>query len=127
MVEMVARVLLGIVMFFTPAACTLRVHALFADHVVLQTTDDEGPGATVSGTGIHGERVDLLVSDDSGNTKFKAKTQIDEGDSWVISVNMTSGGPYSVTVIGSRSKETITAQDVMVGDVYLCSGQSNSE
>jgi sialate O-acetylesterase len=36
----------------------------------------------------------------------------------------SSGGPYQLTV---RSKNTITLSDILVGDVWLASGQSNME
>ena len=36
----------------------------------------------------------------------------------------SAGGPYQLTV---RSKNTITISDILVGDVWLASGQSNME
>jgi sialate O-acetylesterase len=98
---------------------------LFADHVVLQTIDDFGPGATISGTGTSEEHINLRVSDSDGNLEFKSDSQVDVNGSWSLSVNMTSGGPYTLTLTGSISKEILTVHDAHVGDVYLCSGQSN--
>ena len=37
---------------------------------------------------------------------------------------MKAGGPYTLTVSGSS---TVQFEDVMVGEVWLCSGQSNME
>ena len=38
---------------------------------------------------------------------------------------MSEGGPYNITV--SSQGCTLTLQDVLFGDVWLCSGQSNME
>lgn len=45
--------------------------------------------------------------------------------SWKVSLNAeAAGGPYTLTVKG---KNTITLSDILVGDVWVCSGQSNME
>ena len=36
--------------------------------------------------------------------------------------NLTAGGPYTMTLTASN---TITINDILIGDVWLCSGQSN--
>ena len=38
---------------------------------------------------------------------------------------MKEGGPYTMSI--SSGKETLTYSDVMLGEVWLCSGQSNME
>ncbi len=44
---------------------------------------------------------------------------------WHIMLNgMKAGGPYSIQIIDS---DTITIKNVMIGDVWVCSGQSNME
>ncbi len=54
----------------------------------------------------------------------KVRTNID--GRWNVSVNTPEyGGPYTITV---RAKKTIRLiEDVMIGEVWLCSGQSNME
>ena len=37
----------------------------------------------------------------------------------------TRGGPYTLTV--TSNGQTVSRADILVGDVYLCSGQSNME
>jgi sialate O-acetylesterase len=44
---------------------------------------------------------------------------------WTISLpKIDAGGPYEMTIAGSS---IVTLQDILVGDVWLCSGQSNME
>ncbi|HEY2901683.1 MAG TPA: sialate O-acetylesterase [Polyangia bacterium] len=38
---------------------------------------------------------------------------------------MAAGGPFTLTVVGV--KQTVTINDVMIGEVWLCAGQSNME
>jgi sialate O-acetylesterase len=48
----------------------------------------------------------------------------DLGEWKVVLPAMEAGGPYTLTVSGSS---TVKYDDVMVGEVWLCSGQSNME
>jgi hypothetical protein len=106
------------------SSATLKVHALFSDHVVLQTVDDGGPGTSVSGTGIAGEVVSLSgASDSTGVRAFQSTATVDSTGNWVMPLKLKSGGPFTLKLIGSESKETLMANDALVGDVYICSGQ----
>lgn len=101
-------------------AQSLKAHALFAHHVVLQTTDDNGPGTCLSGSGVAGETVTLKA-----NMSAVASAKVNKGGEWLMDVNMASGGPFTMELSGSQSGNTITIQDALIGDVYVCSGQSN--
>ena len=49
----------------------------------------------------------------------------DSGGRWKIPIpTPKAGGPYSITVQGGNS---IVLEDVMIGEVWVCSGQSNME
>ena len=111
----------------TRCHATLKAHALFSDHVVLQTTDDMGAGAKISGSGVPDETVTLTIADarTTSSESQTFSTKVDQAGSWIMDVNHTSGGPYTMVLSGSTSAETITVKDVMFGDVYICSGQSN--
>ena len=53
------------------------------------------------------------------------KTKAGKDGSWKIELNQeAAGGPYQLIVAG---KNTITFEDVLVGEVWICSGQSNME
>ncbi len=52
-------------------------------------------------------------------------TKADKSGKWMIKLdNETAGGPYVLTIKG---KNTVTFNNVMVGEVWICSGQSNME
>jgi hypothetical protein len=121
------RLTVAALLFPTVVLATLKAHALFSDHVVLQTTDDGGPGTAISGTGIAGEIVSLSATSDASSESpaFQGTATVGPDGNWVMPVNMTSGGPFTLKLTASKSKEALTARDALVGDVYICSGQSN--
>ena len=87
--------------------------ALFSDHMMLQ----RDMLAPVWGWGSPGEAVAVSIA---GQTKL-AKTDAD--GRWSIKLDkLASGGPFTMVVKGNN---TITIQDVLVGEVWLGSGQSN--
>ncbi|AOZ94823.1 hypothetical protein LPB68_20910 [Paenibacillus crassostreae] len=50
----------------------------------------------------------------------------DEDGKWIANIGLYSaGGPYTITIADGKSTNTLT--NVMFGDVWLCSGQSNME
>ena len=100
------------------AHAALRAHALFSNYVVLQTSDDNGPGTAISGSGSPFETITLKMT-----AKVLGTVKVDASGSWVMPLKLGSGGPFNLTLQGSMSTEEITANDVLIGDVYLCSGQ----
>jgi sialate O-acetylesterase len=91
----------------------VRLAALFTDHMVLQR-DTKIP---VWGWAAPGDRITVSV----GGHTATAKT--DKDGKWMARVaSLPAGGPHTLTVVG---KNTITLNDVLVGDVWLASGQSN--
>jgi len=91
------------------------LHPLFSDNAVLQ----RGSGATVWGWTRPGAEV--AVSIDGKTTKGRA----DASGKWTVRLPAhTAGGPFVMTVSGP---ETVTLKNVMYGDVWLASGQSNME
>lgn len=92
----------------------LSLPALVADHMVLQR-DTPIP---VWGWAKPGERINVI---------FKNKTYTiitDLGGKWSLRLEPhPAGGPYTLTI--KSSNQQIIIQDVLVGDVWICSGQSN--
>ena len=104
-------------LMLAPAAhATVRLPALVGSHMVLQR-DRPVP---VWGWAAPGEAVRLTFR---GRT-YRA-TPPDASGRWQATLPPTpAGGPYALTVQGQN---TIELTDVLVGDVWLASGQSNME
>jgi len=100
----------------SPAAAQSLLNGLFSDHAVVQR-DRPLP---VFGTAKPGETVTASFA---GQT-LSAKAGPD--GAWRVDFPATpAGGPY--TIAASTPSASATASDVLVGDVWLCSGQSNME
>src|SRR5262245_56379377 len=86
---------------------------LFSDHMVLQ----RDVPIRVWGSADPGEAVKVEFA---GHT---ARGAADTRGHWSVTLPaMPAGGPLSLRVIG---KKTIALRDVMVGEVWVASGQSN--
>lgn len=92
------------------------LHALFQDHAVLQRDrpmpvwGNAAPGATVSVT----------------FARQSVSARADAGGRWHATFKpVAAGGPYDMTVRAGQARQVV--RDVLVGDVWLCSGQSNME
>lgn len=110
-------VVLSVTAFFTTAAqAELRLPAIFADHMVVQR-DREVP---VWGWGDPGETVTVTLG---GKT---AKGSVGDDGRWRVRLDrLQAGGPYALTV--TAGDEALTLKDVLVGEVWIASGQSNME
>ncbi len=102
---------------WNPAAARaeIRLPHVFGSHMVLQ---QEKP-LTIWGWATPGETVTVQFDKATQTTKANGK-----GEWKVVLPAMKAGGPYMLTVSGSS---TVTFDDVMIGEVWLCSGQSNME
>ena len=87
--------------------------ALFSDGMVLQRN------ATVPiwGKAAPGEHVSVTIG-----AQTKSTTTPADGHWRVVLDPIAAGGPYQVVISGSN---TILLSDVLVGDVWVCAGQSN--
>jgi sialate O-acetylesterase len=95
-------------------AAVVRPNPLFCDHAVLQ----QGREVPVWGTADDGERIVVEIA---GRT---AEAVAKDGR-WLVRLpELPVGGPYTLTIRGTN---TVTLQDVLVGEVWVCGGQSNME
>ncbi len=98
------------------AHATVRLPALVGSHMVLQR-DRPVP---VWGWAAPGERVSVTF-----RGKTYAASAPDASGRWQATLPATpAGGPYVLTVKGQN---TLALTDVLVGDVWLASGQSNMQ
>ncbi|MHB1033872.1 MAG: sialate O-acetylesterase [Pirellulales bacterium] len=98
----------------TSALAEVKPHALFCDGMVLQR-DLPVP---VWGTADDGEQVTVRFQGQEASATAK-------DGKWMVRLGkLQGGGPAEMTIQG---KNTIQIKDVLVGEVWLCGGQSNME
>jgi sialate O-acetylesterase len=96
-----------------PSAWAVQVSGVFSDHMVIQR---ETP-VKVWGSAEAGEAVQVKLAERSVATTAGAD------GTWSVELpSMQAGGPVEMTVTG---KNAITIKDILIGDVWLCAGQSN--
>lgn len=93
----------------------VKLPALFTDHMVLQ----QGQSNRVWGWADAGETIKVSIAD-------QAHEATAGGDGkWMVSLKeLPVGGPLTLTVEG---KNKVAIEDVLVGEVWICSGQSNMQ
>jgi sialate O-acetylesterase len=108
-------VLIAIAAGIFSARAEIRLPHVFSDHMVLQRNQP----IPVWGWAEPGETVTVRMSPAS------VKGTADSQGRWRVSLPPQTGvGPFTLVVSGSS---TITFHDVLIGEVWLCSGQSNME
>jgi sialate O-acetylesterase len=101
--------------FSSAALADVKPSTLFSDHMVLQS----GMPVPVWGTADPGEKVTV------GFLKQKKSVIAGKDGKWMVRFSkLKPGGPFEMTISG---KNSITIQDVLVGEVWLGSGQSNMQ
>src|SRR5579872_7319109 len=105
---------------FTLLLATLQkpmpfISPMFSDHMVLQR-DMKDP---IWGWSTPGSEITVTIA---GRTE---KTTTGADGKWQTKIGpIRAGGPYTLTVAGPQ---TVTFNDILGGDVWICSGQSNME
>lgn len=95
----------------------MRLPDIFSDNMVLQ----QQTKVSFNGFADPGEKIKVVASW-NGDT-LKTTTLSDA--KWSIQLQTPkAGGPYQITIVGDS---TITIHNVLIGEVWLCSGQSNME
>jgi sialate O-acetylesterase len=100
----------------SPARADVSLNNMFGDHMVLQ----QGIKNKVWGKADPGEAVTVTL----GGQKHSATA--DANGMWHVFLDPVQeyGGPHTLTVAG---KNTITFNDVLIGEVWVCAGQSNMQ
>ena len=111
---MKSLLLWSLVPLISTASAEVKLPAIVADNMMLQ----QQIGAPIWGWAIPAEMVTV-----TGSWGKKASAMADKNGQWKVCLNTPShGGPYTLTIKGNNE---ITINNVMIGDVWLCAGQSN--
>lgn len=118
--KLLEPIIFGVFCFFilgnTIVFGQLKLARLFSDHVVLQRQKS----IPVWGWAKPNETVDVSLSNQTKTT------QADSNGKWSVNLSpMEAGGPFELKV--SASSGNVTIKDVLIGEVWVCSGQSNME
>ncbi len=99
---------------YSPAK-DIKLLPLFGDNMVLQQKQD----IPIWGTAEPGGEVTVTLNEQ------QKKGVVDSEGNWKVTLSLVpAGGPYKLVVSGVETK---TINNVMVGEVWLCSGQSNMD
>lgn len=95
-------------------AAPIKLNGVFSEHMVVQA----GQPLVVYGTATPGEPIGVKLAEK------KAIAITNEKGDWSATLEAVPvGGPYELQVVGAEEK--LVVKDVMAGEVWLCSGQSN--
>lgn len=101
--------------FTNPGTAKVKLPAVIGDNMVLQ----QKVSVPIWGTSEPGERVTVTIATQ------KASTIADVAGKWMVKLNpIEVGGPYTITIAGDN---IITLYNILVGEVWVCSGQSNMQ
>jgi sialate O-acetylesterase len=111
-----AAVLLAVLGMQPPAAQgDVKVPAIFGPHMVLQRDQKD----RIWGAAEPREEITVKINGQSHATQAGAD------GSWQVMLDpMPAGGPHTLSISG---KNTVKLDDVLVGEVWICSGQSNMQ
>ncbi len=113
MIRLLMPCVLLLIAFSVVAQADVKLPAIIGDNMVLQRAID----VPIWGWADPGEKVTVTLGKQS-----KSATACDEGK-WMLRLDsMKEGGPTKMTVAG---KNSITVENILIGEVWVCSGQSN--
>lgn len=99
-------------LYATALHAEVKPNSLFSDGAVLQ----RGQKIPVWGTARDGEKITVEFQNQKVSTTAA-------GGKWSVHLDpLTAGGPFTMTLSGDN---TVTIKDLLVGEVWLASGQSN--
>jgi sialate O-acetylesterase len=108
-----------IILFSISAIAEIKLPSLVSDNMVLQ----RNTSLKLWGWSNPGESINI-------STSWNKKSYTTKGNSkskWSVYVSTPeAGGPYQITFSGSESQQ-IVLSDILIGEVWVCSGQSNMQ
>lgn len=111
-------ILLISIVFHISAFGKVVLPSVFSDNMVLQQRSD----VAIWGWSDAGETIRIVCS---WNSRDTVKVKAGNTAAWRTTIKTTdAGGPYTIFIFGSSNVEL---RNVMLGEVWICSGQSNME
>lgn len=109
--------LLTVIFFTINSSGQIRLPSVIGDNMVLQQKSE----VSVWGWGEPGNEIKVTGSWNNDTVKAKA----DNHSFWSVKLKTPSaGGPYTINL---KSGGELTLKNIMIGEVWICSGQSNME
>lgn len=109
--------LLTVLFIVSIATADVRLPAVIGENMVLQQHSE----AAIWGWADAGEEVTVQA----GWSGRKATTKTDAEGKWTLKVaTPKAGGPHKLVISG---KNMITLENILIGEVWVCSGQSNMQ
>ena len=107
--------IIGLFAFCAATVAELQTASVFSDHMVIQ----RGKNVPVWGTGSPGENVSVYFD---GQTEL---TTVGGDGKWRVNLMPMSANAVAQNLVVAGSSNTNTLSNVLIGDVWLASGQSN--
>lgn len=110
--------LFGIFLLATSLSADIRLPSVIGNHMVLQ----QNQPIKVWGWAEPGEGISVTFAD------LRAQATSDNDGLWEVQLEdmKAGGGPYNMSITGTQS-QPIMLDDIWIGEVWVCSGQSNME
>ncbi|WP_258103287.1 sialate O-acetylesterase [Marinoscillum sp. MHG1-6] len=101
-------------LIFTQLFAEVRLPGVFSDHMILQRDQP----INIWGWGEAGHEIEVTVDG------VLASSTVEETGRWSVELPAhQAGGPYNVSIVDGNNETLL--KDVMYGDIWFCSGQSN--
>jgi len=111
------NILWGLLIVFGTTCQAIELPSIISDNMVLQ----QNAKVSLWGWTDPGESIEISTS-----WEEEISAVSDESGNWICQVQTPqAGGPYELQISGNN--ETITLKNILIGEVWFCSGQSNME
>ena len=106
-----------LLLLLSPIQGKIKLPAMMGNHMVLQQNSSVKLWGWADGKKV-------TVTTSWNNRSYQAS--VDKDGAWLVKVDTPAGGytPYSITISDGTP---VTLSDILIGEVWICSGQSNME
>ena len=107
-----------LLLWATVGSADISLPKIFSDHMVLQQQSE----VSVWGTAEPSQQIEISFNETT------VSTTADSAGNWRGTITTPeAGGPYELEINAKDDETKVVFSDVMVGEVWICSGQSNME